>query len=207
MRSMPGCKGCPVRYCVTGTGETAASNGPRYPARRHRRRRHRPRGGRRGHQGPARARDAVDRDRRPMTWARSAGPGPARCCRTPCWPSSPSRTRSCSAPWARPEVPSGVLERGLTLRLRFEFDQYVNLRPVRLYPGRRVAAGQRAHRVGRHAGRPGGHRGPLHRGGRGHAQAALRPRSPLRRASTPRSASAGWPGTRCSGRPSGRAAS
>ena len=34
-----------------------------------------------------------------------------------------------------PDVPSGVLERGLTLRLRFEFDQYVNLRPVRLYPG------------------------------------------------------------------------
>src|ERR1700690_59868 len=34
-----------------------------------------------------------------------------------------------------PEVPSGVLERGLLLRLRFEFDQYVNLRPVRLYPG------------------------------------------------------------------------
>src|SRR5580693_1499029 len=34
-----------------------------------------------------------------------------------------------------PKVPSGVLERGLLLRLRFEFDQYVNLRPVRLYPG------------------------------------------------------------------------
>jgi 3-isopropylmalate dehydrogenase len=34
-----------------------------------------------------------------------------------------------------PSVPSGVLERGLRLRLRFEFDQYVNLRPVRLYPG------------------------------------------------------------------------
>jgi 3-isopropylmalate dehydrogenase len=34
-----------------------------------------------------------------------------------------------------PGVPSGVLERGLLLRLRFEFDQYVNLRPVRLYPG------------------------------------------------------------------------
>ena len=33
-----------------------------------------------------------------------------------------------------PSVPSGLLERGLTLRLRFEFDQYVNLRPVRLYP-------------------------------------------------------------------------
>ena len=34
-----------------------------------------------------------------------------------------------------PGVPSGLLERGLLLRLRFEFDQYVNLRPVRLYPG------------------------------------------------------------------------
>jgi 3-isopropylmalate dehydrogenase len=34
-----------------------------------------------------------------------------------------------------PSVPSAVLERGLLLRLRFEFDQYVNLRPVRLYAG------------------------------------------------------------------------
>jgi 3-isopropylmalate dehydrogenase len=34
-----------------------------------------------------------------------------------------------------PSVRSGLLERGLLLRLRFEFDQYVNLRPVRLYPG------------------------------------------------------------------------
>jgi 3-isopropylmalate dehydrogenase len=34
-----------------------------------------------------------------------------------------------------PSVPSGVLERGLVLRLRFEFDQYVNLRPIRLYAG------------------------------------------------------------------------
>jgi 3-isopropylmalate dehydrogenase len=34
-----------------------------------------------------------------------------------------------------PDVPPGVLERGLLLRLRFAFDQYVNLRPVRLYPG------------------------------------------------------------------------
>ena len=31
-----------------------------------------------------------------------------------------------------PGVPSGVLERGLLVRLRFEFDQYVSLRPVRL---------------------------------------------------------------------------
>ena len=34
-----------------------------------------------------------------------------------------------------PDVPSGVLERGLLLGLRFALDQYVNLRPVRLYPG------------------------------------------------------------------------
>ena len=34
-----------------------------------------------------------------------------------------------------PSVPSGVLERGLLLRLRFALDHCVNLRPVRLYPG------------------------------------------------------------------------
>ncbi|MFI6760715.1 3-isopropylmalate dehydrogenase [Micromonospora sp. NPDC050417] len=34
-----------------------------------------------------------------------------------------------------PTVPPGVLERGLLLRLRFDFDQYVNLRPSRLWPG------------------------------------------------------------------------
>jgi 3-isopropylmalate dehydrogenase len=34
-----------------------------------------------------------------------------------------------------PGVPSGVLERGLLLKLRFELDHYVNLRPSRLFPG------------------------------------------------------------------------
>lgn len=34
-----------------------------------------------------------------------------------------------------PGVPSGVLERGLLLRLRFALDQFVNLRPSRLLPG------------------------------------------------------------------------
>src|SRR3954470_12675251 len=34
-----------------------------------------------------------------------------------------------------PTVPSGVLERGLLLKLRFELDHYVNLRPVKLFPG------------------------------------------------------------------------
>jgi 3-isopropylmalate dehydrogenase len=34
-----------------------------------------------------------------------------------------------------PSVPSGVLERGLLLRMRFELDHHVNLRPSKLYPG------------------------------------------------------------------------
>jgi len=34
-----------------------------------------------------------------------------------------------------PGVPSGVLERGLLLKLRFAFEHSVNLRPVKLYPG------------------------------------------------------------------------
>jgi 3-isopropylmalate dehydrogenase len=33
-----------------------------------------------------------------------------------------------------PDVPPGILEQGILLRLRFELDQYVNLRPVKLYP-------------------------------------------------------------------------
>jgi 3-isopropylmalate dehydrogenase len=34
-----------------------------------------------------------------------------------------------------PSVPSGVLERGLLLKLRFAFNHYINLRPSKLYPG------------------------------------------------------------------------
>ncbi|HEV7145621.1 MAG TPA: 3-isopropylmalate dehydrogenase [Pedococcus sp.] len=34
-----------------------------------------------------------------------------------------------------PSVPSGVLERGVLLPLRFALEQYVNLRPAKLYPG------------------------------------------------------------------------
>ncbi len=33
-----------------------------------------------------------------------------------------------------PDVQPGILEKGLLLRLRFELDQYINLRPVKLYP-------------------------------------------------------------------------
>lgn len=34
-----------------------------------------------------------------------------------------------------PDVKPGILEKGILLRLRFELDLYVNLRPVKLYPG------------------------------------------------------------------------
>jgi len=34
-----------------------------------------------------------------------------------------------------PDVAPGILEKGLLLRLRFELEQYINLRPVKLYPG------------------------------------------------------------------------
>ncbi|MFG3440185.1 3-isopropylmalate dehydrogenase [Nonomuraea sp. NPDC047897] len=37
-----------------------------------------------------------------------------------------------------PSVPPGILERDLLLRLRFAFDHYVNLRPVKLFPGVRT---------------------------------------------------------------------
>ena len=35
----------------------------------------------------------------------------------------------------RPDVAPGILEKGILLKLRFDLDQYINLRPVKLYPG------------------------------------------------------------------------
>jgi len=34
-----------------------------------------------------------------------------------------------------PEVKPGILEQGILLKIRFQLDQYINLRPVKLYPG------------------------------------------------------------------------
>jgi 3-isopropylmalate dehydrogenase len=34
-----------------------------------------------------------------------------------------------------PDVKPGILEQGILLRIRFDLDQYINLRPVKLYPG------------------------------------------------------------------------
>ncbi len=50
-----------------------------------------------------------------------------------------ARLRGCDAillgAVGHPEVAPGILEKGILLRLRFDFHQYINLRPVRLYPG------------------------------------------------------------------------
>jgi 3-isopropylmalate dehydrogenase len=45
-----------------------------------------------------------------------------------------------------PEVKAGVLEKGIILKIRFHFDQYINLRPVKLYEG--VASPLRDKRAG-----------------------------------------------------------
>jgi 3-isopropylmalate dehydrogenase len=49
------------------------------------------------------------------------------------------RLRACDAillgAVGHPAVAPGILEKGILLKLRFDFHQYVNLRPVRLYPG------------------------------------------------------------------------
>ena len=33
-----------------------------------------------------------------------------------------------------PQVAPGILEVGLILKIRFDLDQYINLRPIKLYP-------------------------------------------------------------------------
>ena len=92
-----------------------------------------------------------------------------------------------------PNLPPGILERGLLLRLRFELDHYVNLRPSRIFPGAasplRPESGRA--RRGRLRGGPRGHRGSLHRQRRRDPGRHPAPRSPPRSRSTRRSASSG----------------
>ena len=75
------------------------------------------------------------RDRRSTTWAASAICAPARPCRIRCSRSCGDSTPSTWAPSATRTWQPGILETGILLRLRFELDQYINLRPVKLYPG------------------------------------------------------------------------
>ena len=104
-----------------------------------------------------------------------------------------------------PNLPPGILERGLLLRLRFELDHYVNLRPSRIYPGATSPLrGPRATSTSWSSARA-----PRARTSATAARcaSARRTRSPPRSASTPRSASSGSSATPSPGRRSGRASS
>ena len=81
------------------------------------------------------------------------------CCPTPCSTSCAQHDAILLGAVGDPGVPPGILERGLLLRLRFELDHHVNLRPAKLYPRRDQPAGRP--RADRHALHPRGHRGPL----------------------------------------------
>jgi len=54
-------------------------------------------------------------------------------------PTGMDELRQCNAIYlgavGHPDVAPGILEEGILLRIRFELDQYINLRPVKLYPG------------------------------------------------------------------------
>ena len=72
--------------------------------------------------------------RRRSTSAANATCGPARRFPTARSTSCAASTRSSSAPSATRTSTPGILEKGILLQLRFELDQYINLRPVKLYP-------------------------------------------------------------------------
>ena len=78
-----------------------------------------------------------------------------------------------------PRLKDANIERGLLLKLRFELDHYVNLRPSKLYPG--VAGPARRSRRDRLRRRARGHRGSVRRQRRRRSAAARRTRSRTRR--------------------------
>ena len=107
-----------------------------------------------------------------------------------------------------PNLPPGILERGLLLRLRFELDHYVNLRPSRIFPG--VTSPLRSSSRGRgtstswwSARAP---RAPTPATA-ARSGSALRTRSPPRSPSTRRTAWSGSCATRSPGRSAGPARS
>ena len=61
---------------------------------------------------------------------------PAKCCPTPCSTSCASFDAILLGAVGTPDVPPGVLERGLLLKMRFALDLYVNLRPFKSGPNR-----------------------------------------------------------------------
>ena len=111
---------------------SSENRGPSH--RSHRRRRHRPRGGGRGPQGRPAAGvdlDTIDYDLGGARYLRDGTVLPDEVL---------EELRGFDAillgAVGTPEVPPGVIERGLLLKMRFELDQYINLRPFRLAASR-----------------------------------------------------------------------
>jgi hypothetical protein len=104
-----------------------------------------------------------------------------------------------------PDVPPGVIERGLLLKLRFAFDQFVNLRPVKLYPGvtSPIAGLTPTAATSSSSARTPSRSTPARAGP---CTAAPRTRSPPRSRSTPATASSGSSGTRSTSPPDATAA-
>ncbi len=69
------------------------------------------------------------------TWAPNGTCAPARCSRTTSSSGCATMDAVLLGAVGDPRVRPGILERDLLLRIRFELDQYVNLRPIVRYPG------------------------------------------------------------------------
>ena len=70
------------------------------------------------------------------TSAATATCAPARCCPTAAADELRKFPAILLGAIGHPDVKPGILEKGILLRLRFELEQYINLRPVRLYDER-----------------------------------------------------------------------
>ena len=69
------------------------------------------------------------------SWGRALSSGPARFCPKVRLKILSKFDAILLGAIGHPDVKPGILEKGLLLELRFKLDQYVNLRPVILYPG------------------------------------------------------------------------
>ena len=96
------------------------------------------------------------------TSAPRAGTAPVSCCPTRVIEELRGHDAILLGAVGDPSVPPGVLERGLLLRLRFELDHHVNLRPVRLFAGVTSPLGRQPGPIDMVV-RPRGHRGALRR--------------------------------------------
>ncbi len=104
---------------------------------------------------------------------------PAKCCRTARWTNCASSRRFILGAVGHPQVKPGILEKGILLRLRFELEQYINLRPVKLYRAQDCPLKDKGPEHVDFIGHPREHRGALRRRGRfsiqGHAARSRHP--------------------------------